>query len=219
MNACVRIGAGAGYSGDRIEPAVELAEHGALDYLVFECLAERTIAIAQQARQQRSRTWLRPTARNAHARGAARGVAQWRAHRLEHGRGQSARGGAQDGRNRALARPRRHPVLQRSRATMCSTPCAAATTASRNPASASRTTTRGLSRRTPISALARSSTRWRPRAQIVLDRTRGRSIAIRRTADPRIRLAHGRLADARAGEDGDRPSARVRGPDHRRLLR
>lgn len=47
----VRIGAGAGYSGDRIEPAVELAEHGALDYLVFECLAERTIAIAQQARR------------------------------------------------------------------------------------------------------------------------------------------------------------------------
>jgi Acyclic terpene utilisation family protein AtuA len=33
----VRIGAGAGYSGDRIEPAVELAEKGALDYLVFEC--------------------------------------------------------------------------------------------------------------------------------------------------------------------------------------
>ncbi|HKT96125.1 MAG TPA: acyclic terpene utilization AtuA family protein [Paraburkholderia sp.] len=47
----VRIGAGAGYSGDRIEPSVELAEHGALDYLVFECLAERTIAIAQQARR------------------------------------------------------------------------------------------------------------------------------------------------------------------------
>jgi hypothetical protein len=47
----IRIGAGAGYSGDRIEPAVELAEHGALDYLVFECLAERTIAIAQQARR------------------------------------------------------------------------------------------------------------------------------------------------------------------------
>ncbi len=47
----VRLGAGAGYSGDRIEPAVELAEHGALDYLIFECLAERTIAIAQQARR------------------------------------------------------------------------------------------------------------------------------------------------------------------------
>ncbi|MBD8149434.1 DUF1446 domain-containing protein [Pseudomonas fluorescens] len=46
----LRIGAGAGYSGDRIEPAVELAERGDLDYLVFECLAERTIALAQQAR-------------------------------------------------------------------------------------------------------------------------------------------------------------------------
>ncbi|MCZ7024038.1 acyclic terpene utilization AtuA family protein, partial [Salmonella enterica] len=38
----LRIGSGAGYSGDRIEPAVELAEQGDLDYLVFECLAERT---------------------------------------------------------------------------------------------------------------------------------------------------------------------------------
>jgi acyclic terpene utilization AtuA family protein len=46
-----RIGCGAGFSGDRIEPAIELAEHGELDYLVFECLAERTIALAQQARR------------------------------------------------------------------------------------------------------------------------------------------------------------------------
>ncbi|MGJ5206183.1 acyclic terpene utilization AtuA family protein [Bradyrhizobium sp. HKCCYLR20261] len=48
----IRIGAGAGYSGDRIEPAVELAENGGLNYLVFECLAERTIALAQQARMK-----------------------------------------------------------------------------------------------------------------------------------------------------------------------
>ncbi len=48
----VRIGAGAGYSGDRIDPAVELAEKGNLSYLVFECLAERTIAIAQQSRRK-----------------------------------------------------------------------------------------------------------------------------------------------------------------------
>ncbi len=47
----IRIGAGAGYSGDRIEPAVELAEKGNIQYLVFECLAERTIALAQQARR------------------------------------------------------------------------------------------------------------------------------------------------------------------------
>jgi Acyclic terpene utilisation family protein AtuA len=48
----LRIGAGAGYSGDRIPPAVELAEKGELDYLVFECLAERTIALAQQERSR-----------------------------------------------------------------------------------------------------------------------------------------------------------------------
>ncbi|MTW15874.1 acyclic terpene utilization AtuA family protein [Rhodoplanes serenus] len=48
----IRIGAGAGYSGDRIEPAVELAERGDIDYLVFECLAERTIALAQQAKMK-----------------------------------------------------------------------------------------------------------------------------------------------------------------------
>ncbi len=46
----IRIGAGAGYSGDRIEPAIELAEKGDIDYLIFECLAERTIALAQQAK-------------------------------------------------------------------------------------------------------------------------------------------------------------------------
>jgi hypothetical protein len=48
----IRLGAGAGYSGDRIEPAIELAEKGEIDYLVFECLAERTIALAQQARMR-----------------------------------------------------------------------------------------------------------------------------------------------------------------------
>lgn len=45
-----RIGSGAGYSGDRIEPAQDLAERGELDVLVFECLAERTIALAQLRR-------------------------------------------------------------------------------------------------------------------------------------------------------------------------
>lgn len=45
-----RIGCGAGFQGDRIEPAADLANRGALDVLVFECLAERTIALAQKAR-------------------------------------------------------------------------------------------------------------------------------------------------------------------------
>ena len=40
----LRIGAGASFADDRISPALELAERGELDYLVFECLAERTVA-------------------------------------------------------------------------------------------------------------------------------------------------------------------------------
>lgn len=40
----IRLGAGAGFSGDRIDPATELAAHGELDYLIFECLGERTVA-------------------------------------------------------------------------------------------------------------------------------------------------------------------------------
>ena len=56
----IRIGCGAGYSGDRIEPALELVEQGQIDYLVFECLAERTIALAQQARRRDPNTGFDP---------------------------------------------------------------------------------------------------------------------------------------------------------------
>jgi hypothetical protein len=51
----IRIGCGAGFSGDRIEPAFVLAEQGELDYLVLECLAERTIALAQKRKLQDSK--------------------------------------------------------------------------------------------------------------------------------------------------------------------
>ncbi len=46
----IRIGSGAGYAGDRLEPALELIEKGNIQYISFECLAERTIAIGQQAK-------------------------------------------------------------------------------------------------------------------------------------------------------------------------
>lgn len=52
MKQSIRIGCGAGFSGDRLEPAVILAQHGQLDYLVLECLAERTIALAQKRKRQ-----------------------------------------------------------------------------------------------------------------------------------------------------------------------
>src|SRR3954449_8116817 len=48
----IKIGAGAGYAGDRIEPPGELAQKGGIQYLGFECLAERTIALAQQAKMK-----------------------------------------------------------------------------------------------------------------------------------------------------------------------
>ncbi|WP_276373898.1 acyclic terpene utilization AtuA family protein [Chryseolinea sp. H1M3-3] len=48
MKDKIRIGCGAGFSGDRLDPAIILAEQGNLDYLVLECLAERTIALAQK---------------------------------------------------------------------------------------------------------------------------------------------------------------------------
>ena len=46
----IRVGSGAGTSDDRMIPALELAERGQLDYLVFECLAERTVARENQSR-------------------------------------------------------------------------------------------------------------------------------------------------------------------------
>lgn len=52
----IRIGCGAGYAGDRIEPAVELAKEGNIQYLIFECLAERTIAIGQRQKKQNPKT-------------------------------------------------------------------------------------------------------------------------------------------------------------------
>lgn len=44
----LKIGSGAGFAGDRLEPAQLLIQQGNLDYLVLECLAERTIALAQK---------------------------------------------------------------------------------------------------------------------------------------------------------------------------
>jgi hypothetical protein len=45
-----RIGTGAGFSADRLEPAVDLVKRGNLDVLVLECLGERTVAFAHRDR-------------------------------------------------------------------------------------------------------------------------------------------------------------------------
>lgn len=46
MPVDARIGCGAGFAGDRLEPAVDLVERGRLDTLVLECLGERTVSLA-----------------------------------------------------------------------------------------------------------------------------------------------------------------------------
>jgi Acyclic terpene utilisation family protein AtuA len=45
-----RIGTGAGFSADRLEPAVDLVERGELDAIVLECLGERTVAFGHRDR-------------------------------------------------------------------------------------------------------------------------------------------------------------------------
>lgn len=46
----LRLGTGAGFSADRLDPAVDLVERGNLDAIVFECLGERTLAFAYRDR-------------------------------------------------------------------------------------------------------------------------------------------------------------------------
>ena len=45
-----RLGTGAGFSADRLDPAVELAAKGELDVIVFECIGERTLAFGHRDR-------------------------------------------------------------------------------------------------------------------------------------------------------------------------
>lgn len=47
----VRVGCGSGFAMDRLEPALELAASGKVDYLSFDALAERTLAMAQLRKQ------------------------------------------------------------------------------------------------------------------------------------------------------------------------
>ena len=50
MSDSFRIGTGAGFSADRLEPAVDLVERGRLDAIVLECLGERTVAFGHRDR-------------------------------------------------------------------------------------------------------------------------------------------------------------------------
>jgi hypothetical protein len=48
--AICSVGAGAGFAGDRIDPALDLVRSGLIDTISLECLAERTLVPAIKAR-------------------------------------------------------------------------------------------------------------------------------------------------------------------------
>ena len=58
-----RIGAGAGFAGDRVDPAVALAASGEVDAVVLECLAERTLLPAIKARAENPQAGFDPRLR------------------------------------------------------------------------------------------------------------------------------------------------------------
>ena len=59
----LRIGEGAGYQGAWLQPAVDLATSGNLDYLTLECLAERTVSLANQERRDNPKEGYDPNLR------------------------------------------------------------------------------------------------------------------------------------------------------------
>ena len=56
----IRIGSGSGFWGDNLDPAIEIARHGNVQYLAYDFLGEPTIPLLQKM-QQPSGDW--PTAR------------------------------------------------------------------------------------------------------------------------------------------------------------
>ncbi len=48
MGKTIRLGAGSGFWGDALDPAIELLEHGNIDYLSMDYLAELTMALLQR---------------------------------------------------------------------------------------------------------------------------------------------------------------------------
>ncbi len=58
--ATFTIGAGAGFAGDRIEPAVSMARSGEVDAIALECLAERTLVNALRMRAANPETGYDP---------------------------------------------------------------------------------------------------------------------------------------------------------------
>ena len=214
----IRIGVGAGTADDRIYPATQLAEHGELDYLVFECLAERTVARENLTRSkepergytprmlERIEAVLPACLKNdvrivtnmgaANPRGGARAI---RRLAQEHGcRGRLVRRG--DGRRCQRSRSR-HAGAEAAR-DWCAAGIDPAPHGIRQRLSRRRCRGQGAGDRRPDRH----------------HRSCFRSVAIPRSCDARVRLELRRLAEA-GGGPGCRPSPGVLRAGQRRLLR
>ena len=51
MTESIKIGGGAGFLDDRLEPALDILENANVDFLMLEHLAERTLALLQEAKR------------------------------------------------------------------------------------------------------------------------------------------------------------------------
>ena len=53
----VRLGGGSAHGRDLLEPAMELAESGEVDYLVFDCLSEKAIVDQEVSKLREGFGW------------------------------------------------------------------------------------------------------------------------------------------------------------------
>ena len=160
MPDTLRIGCGAGFSADRLDPAVDLARRGRLDWLVFECLGERTMAFGHRDRLRDPGARLQQPPPASPEGRAARLQHRRHAHPHQHGRGQPARRGRARKRDRARARAAR-PAHRLDRGRRGDRPDRRPT---RRSGKAARSPTRasGWSAPTPISASRRCCRRSPP---------------------------------------------------------
>ena len=222
MASKVHIGAGAGFAGDRTDaagPVVDaLARREGARFLMFETLAERTLALAQLDRRRDPAAASIPRSIGSSARCSAaacgtksgssaisappiRAAAAARILALarEQGLASPAR------RDRGRRRPQRRAVGATSwrRGRPAARSCATRPRSS-PPIS--------ISAAEPIARRARSGRGHRR------DRAGGRLRAGARAADPRVRMAIRRLGPSRR-RHARRPSARMRRAGHRRIFR
>ena len=215
MRTSLRIGGGAGFAGDRLDAPLDLAERGELDYLVLECLAERTIALAQLRRRRDPASGY-----DARLRGA---------HRVAAADPRSAR----ESSSSATSAPR----IRSPRQTRSSTSRAACASRSRSPPSRATTcstrsisTTPTMESGAPLSTYAPivSANAYLGAEALLPALASGADIVVTgRVADPSLFVAPlmheygwalGRRRPSRARHRGG-SSARMRGPAVRRLLR